>query len=1511
MPSQPAKSKYLVPRTCTRVDEHEEQPCSLESLRELDSYVLLGDPGIGKSESFRAEAEATGSIYQTARDFLTLSQSDLTGKTIFIDGLDENRASSSDGHTALDAIRRELDTHGRPRFRISCREADWFGAPDQTALKAITPGGELRVFTLNPLTKEDVVNILQHGPYELDGVKFIEEAEQRRLDELLFNPQTLDILAKAISNRWPATKCEAYELACEKMAREHNEHHKTSRRGQQAATLPSILDASGALSTILLITNLRGISLTDSSEEVGHIAARDVTLVDEKAAKAAIRSSLFTASAVGVFAPVHRTIAEYLAARFIARHIRSHGLAMTRVLALMCGDDGKPVTALRGLNAWLATLHAESRTLTIKQDPLGVILYGDPAKFTPDQKQRTLQELKSAFRENPSLRSGFGPSKPFGVLATPDMHTYLDTELQSPERDDPAQINVLALIDAIRSGAAAPSLKARLLSIVQDPTWWSSVRQNALKTYAQSASPSELHVLAQSIAAGKLRDSDDQLSGMLLQRLYPKTIKPTDVGQFLHSPQQPRTYGSFLYFWGYGLLAQTPDEGIVDLLKGLDQSLYLKERNQSPLNRIRLGRTIGKLVLRALDGGLYESHAQLYDWLGLLCRASAGDVEKADSEAIIAWLGSHPDDYAKLLRLAIESTDGSTEPSTKYGYAAQRFIDARWPPGMGLIWLEYADSEQSHPRMGWLFCRAMASLFEHGPDSGLSLEFVNQWVADRSRYSEHLREALFRPFDEWYLQRRERDIARKEKETADQAKRHIELRRHLPDLLDGTASFDLLDDIARLYLGHASFHRETPMMSLSHFLCDDEELIAAALNALRAVPLRSDIPPPAEILEIHGRDRRHLVQYPLLAGLRLLHENDCNALVSVPHQTLQSGIVFELIDGHGKDVQWRNELLDNNPTLVSETLEFYLGRMFACQAKHVFGLYELLNSQNYREIARHILPSLILGFPADSRPNQATNYLFGMLVTLSHLIDRQSFLSLVEEKLAQGSLRLTHQLCLFTAGLLQAPDEYLLRIRSFVADSGPRWRRLKGLLSDDDIWTRAFVESSGVLAWYLERSLPRAPLHALSVDDDEDGSVGRNYTESKNLRQLVIHLGNIPRQDAATAIAKLVELPLHEYWLKELRIAQANQRIAMRDHSFSRPNVSDVLQTLANLNPANARDLAALVLVNLDKLSERITDGGFDAYRMFWNVTPTGKVTTKKPENDCRDALFELLEPHFVNLGVDARRESSYAENKRADVRITFAISGQRAAVPVEVKHNTHKEVWEAATDQLERQYARDPESSGIGIYLVLWFGTKGMRRPPSGSPPRSAQEMQAMLETSLPDASKDRIFIRVIDCSGGGAGAKAKSKSARNIAPAKPQQAKADPGALKAKPKRTRAAAKKALARKSAAVGAKAKRTLGTKDAPASANTKKKPPGPTVAKKKPDAKNMSGKNPPAAKRAPAQAPTSAEKKPTKVSSAASKSPARKLPAVKKKAKASATPVKTTAASRRKNVKPARAQPRK
>ena len=189
-----------ISRTCTEIssgnaDQYPSKASRpLEDFRDTAAYVLLGDPGAGKTTAFEAECEALEEQICpiTARDFLTFdpqNHPEWLGKTLFIDGLDEVRAGVSDAHTPFDAIRGRLDALGRPRFRLSCREADWLGANDRKHLEAVSPDAEVTVLRLDPLTDPNIEKLLEAHPNVDDAEAFMARANKRGIGDLLRNPR--------------------------------------------------------------------------------------------------------------------------------------------------------------------------------------------------------------------------------------------------------------------------------------------------------------------------------------------------------------------------------------------------------------------------------------------------------------------------------------------------------------------------------------------------------------------------------------------------------------------------------------------------------------------------------------------------------------------------------------------------------------------------------------------------------------------------------------------------------------------------------------------------------------------------------------------------------------------------------------------------------------------------------------------------------------------------------------------------------------------------------------------------------------------------------------------------------------------------------------------------------------------------------------------------------------------------------------------------------------------------
>ena len=83
----------------------------------------------------------------------------------------------------------------------------------------------------------------------------------------------------------------------------------------------------------------------------------------------------------------------------------------------------------------------------------------------------------------------------------------------------------------------------------------------------------------------------------------------------------------------------------------------------------------------------------------------------------------------------------------------------------------------------------------------------------------------------------------------------------------------------------------------------------------------------------------------------------------------------------------------------------------------------------------------------------------------------------------------------------------------------------------------------------------------------------------------------------------------------------------------------------------------------------------------------------------------------------------------------------------IEIKRESHPDLWKAIRQQLVAKYGRESASDGYGIYLTFWF-TGQLKASDGGTKPKTPQELQQRLIASVPEALKHKIAVLVVDCS-------------------------------------------------------------------------------------------------------------------------------------------------------------------
>ena len=1342
-----------VPRTCTEITrddsdqlgENESQP--LHEFRSKPAYVLLGDPGAGKTTAFEVESRELGedAILMGARRFI---RSDLNShpewrdKTLFIDGLDERRAGQSDALTPLDSICNRLETLGRPSFRISCREADWLGDNDRRNLATVSPNSQVTAVRLDLLTDSDIEHILDAHPKVENAQDFVSKARETGIEGLLANPQTLNMLADVVGEKkgWPASRLETFEQACRQMAEERNEEHAYATRPPAP---DQTLDAAGRLCAVQLISGAAGFSLNRIESDADYPAYDACDHESPEVLQFTLATRLFKGVSVGRFAPVHRHIAEFLAGRHLARLI-NEGLSTRRVLSLIAGEDGVVVTELRGLSAWLAAHCRAARGELIRSDPIGVGLYGDIREFSPDEKRKLILSLnREVWQLN--YRTRFAPA--FAPLASPEMESTIRDVLIESRRDHFHQEIVEFLLSVLQGGTPLPSLAQILLDIVRDETWWPKVTRPALDAFIHASQDSatrtsELKQLLADIRVGRVADPDNELLGTLLTHLYPREIRPSEVWDYLLEEGDCDLLGRYLRFWEIGLLNGSSDDEVVALLDHL--------HGRSPRLRAALeSRLLDLLPVRLLARGLSIrgdelKPARLYNWLCAgLFRGRAGLRFSDESIGQVSnWLEQRP-----RIQKAVFSEGLTRFPDDNFspwsGAVWHSLYESALPPDFGLWILERAiERVETHPPISeCLLQYAVYLLNRRTNNRGLTRAVLFERTRGHEILEKQLADILDPPFHPAESERPQR-IEKYDEEDKRRREQWIDyVRANADDLRENRAVPALLHQLAKAYHGRFPALRtsDAPEQRMREQLGNDDQLTRAALAGLRGTVWRDDVPGVEEIIRLHSESRMHYLAFPLLAGLDEIQRTEPAKLCQLSESQVRQAIAFYYCTAiySGNDANWYLTLLDASPEMVAEVLIEYAVSAIRTGQEITPDLERLAQMKNHAPLARLASIPILRAFPVRCALKEVRALDSMLWAALQH-VDSASLQQLIEEKLSRRSMNAAQRVHWLATGMLVAPEEYLKHVENFVTGREARPRQLVAFLC------------SGARRQSLLNDLPVPCLKLLVVlIGGSFGPVmpdGRDTLEvdaSDQVRRFIQQLASRPGVEATQALEALSSDAALHRWHYLIVDALDRQRVIYRDAAYRHPSLEQIRHTLSNQAPANPSDLAALVMDRLRDLAVEIRTANTDDWRQYWNEDSDGKPQSSKQENSCRDALLSDLRARLPE-GVDAQPEGQYAGDKRADMRIAY----NNFHVPVEVKKSKHPKLWSAARNQLMAKYTSDPATGGYGIYLVFWTGEREIPGAPSGPPPSTADELQERLQAALTEEEARKISVCVVDVS-------------------------------------------------------------------------------------------------------------------------------------------------------------------
>ncbi len=1371
---------------------------SLSDFESDQGYILLGEPGMGKTTSFIKESKRILSDPpMSARRFIHKNpEYHPIPKTapLFIDGIDEVRVDGGKSSNAIDHIINILKNYGTPRFRLSCRSGGWFKKKDFHALSSSQGLNTIPILQLNPLDDKDVLNFVSQQVH--DAEVFIRKAYDHGLKAFLYNPLLLSLLLRSVQFQgWSRSITEIFEKACQQLVcssniDDHDGHIPNFEDPSQSVSL----DVIGLLSSLLLIGNKDGWTIQDTgSPDI--LLLNQVSSLNHHTLLAALRSSAFTGD-LNQRVPFHRLLSEFLSARFLSHRIQN-GASLRRVSSLLVGPTGRILPDLRGVAAWLAAFHSDVRSTLIKIDPLSIAFNGDSTNFSPEQKQEWLLNLEKQIHNEDT--SSYVTS--LGALAQIQSISKIWNIASSSDRSESRQDLVHYLLKGVRHSfrtthlfkrfSSEPELKIEqeyLQKILYDHNWDTRIRYEALLALNKLliGSPdhgSLMRNLLSDLTEHRLSDKTHVLLGSLLELTYPNILQPEIVWDCL--VDEPLLDSSNPYWNFYSNLCEKSNRKELEIL--------LKTLTDSPTKIIpRLAnKNFSDLVLKLLAQclelfGDQKSIIELANWFTLvkiddfssqLIPIHCSDqldrgMNKYMNTAIRGWLNERKMIQYQLIEhdlIINEDHIGDINLERRVGIkylglnVSREFRSWCLNRAIKLSKMKPRVAEEL-ARWSTIESREWKSPL---PDEEVTNRVVDtphlrEWNQTRmTRKAEHALGDPKREEDGWLLSFPNFENQRQHELTY--------LLLHQDELSQGQCPPELLDKLAGIYFqGNREEHN--PNTGLEFYLNHEQTLVDATLKGFQSVLNRDDLPDLDKIAEIHEKGQRSHFALPILAAME---ENGKSTLCPLSEKGKRRVLGIYMVTNllQPQDItffsgmseyvpQWYEHALSHYPMAVADALVSVHRACVQSKTNPTKQLVKMAYDETYAKVAPLAMRKKIMTiFPTKCSGKQLAS-LHAVLLTVIRVYnlssdesEKEDLRKLILHRLRRKNMDVAQEAKLLCAGVCIARDLCLPRFTEFLSTGRmPRIVHVFDFFESNPfqaIGLNLEEWSSKELSQFI-RAIGRH-LHAPIVDSGAYSTDHEDMILDKHLDLMSLFISELSdrsNRDASQALVSLVCDSSLSAWKRRIEDAQRNQ--AWRSSAAERKDLttSQIHRTLYNGPPSYAGDLHGLAVDVLEDLRAQTRNNSSNDWRKYWKWNHSSLYLPIRPEHEdqCRDRLLSNLEPRFEKYNIDVQPEGRFATDGRSDLRVSHPPD---TSILIEIKQNLHLDIWRAINKRLLPIYLHDSKINQYGIYLVLWLGPEYMNIvSPCGQIPDTHQELADLLEKQIDPTLKNLVSIFVIDVS-------------------------------------------------------------------------------------------------------------------------------------------------------------------
>ena len=1302
----------------------------------LGPVLILGDPGLGKSWLTQELGGRPEMKYSRAGTFVRMAVPEsliAEGERIIIDGLDEIASATPGG--AVEVVLRQLSAMDNPPFILSCREADWLGAADRVRIEddyGVAPV----VLHLQPFTRDDALTFLSEEFPEIDAESVLIHLASRGIEDIHKNPLTLRMLGEIAQDKGqlPETRAQLFDRACRVMLKEKNPRHLQQSHVKRDEE--GLLLAAGAICATQLLCDRIGVCTGPYAETPdGFVNITDVArLPFGQAGNDALKIRLFQAEGERRFTHIHRVIAEFLGAKWLAKCFDA-GMSERRIFTLFRQGEGVP-TSLRGLHAWVAHFSGPLASRCIAVDPYAVLRYGDAEELGLDQASSLIAALKKLSDKDPYFRSEDWGRHPASGLMREELKDDILAIIDAPDHAQLTSFLLEAMVGTPLAWQLRPELEAILFARDRDY----QARLRAAAALSAEGSVCDGEALIRQLL--ELNDGDAaRLAFYLLHEVGAGAVSADIVLDTvlaypgLDAKRDPTSTSGEIWYPPDSLFRGLGVDEIATLLDRLVERVGPSLEEASHSARSFLTDSLTHLVARALEGDPEIELERLWAWLGWIEeRDSLASHSREQFTAVFRenralraaflehvlltpcadnlWMaldrlgelgfGLSPtsEDLAGVLRaLRTRAGEGSIDPRT---------------------WRDLLRLDRSP------VVRDAAAEVANGNPELLSI------LAEESQTAE----------PEWKIEQAAREARRKaERQRVFQSHRNkLTERRH--DVATGDPVVLTLPAAVYLNPGvalgpHHRFHSDaTPEERLRTFL--GEPLADQVLAGFVAVLARDDLPNTSQIVESHCENMCWDAEAPMICGIvEMLRRN--LAIGSIDRTTLQtvymawqrapeSNVVGPMDIGPALEaVLFTTE--EDEEAHFRTSIEPQLRR----NLEHIRELHRLVEQPRFSALAGRLAVEWLGAYPALSTSTQ------GQLLTCA--------LNNATSEMVRA-LRADIQ----TSGHWDDETKTIWLLADYIVDFD----------SHRNVLEEA-AEENRTLLWTIRnqvRPRGRERFHRLSLDqlvfivrafgthwplaEPPDGIWSGRFSPwdaSDFIRDTIYAIASRPTPEATEALQYLTANDAPSYG-DLMKHALALQLRARRDSEYTAPTLEQLRAVMTEELPETIDDMRAFFADRIADLQGRMRGSNTDIWEAYW--ADEGRP---REENFCRNRLIEHISGQLPP-SIRFEPEMHMPDQTRADI----AAIRNAIGLPVEIKGQWHPDMWNAASNQLDAKYACDWRAQGRGVYIVLWFGyIPGKQIPghPEGlERPATPEALRQMLIDRLPEARRPLIDVLVIDIS-------------------------------------------------------------------------------------------------------------------------------------------------------------------